>query len=263
VPSLWVASGDVELDRSGRTAWTDAQIAVLYDRARPGYPPEAVEFAVRPLRDRPGLRALDVGAGTGKLTRQLCAAGIATIAVEPAPGMLKVLKHTVSRAQVLAGSAEELPLPDASVDLVTVGQAFHWFDLDRALPELARVLRPGGRLALFYNSRDASVAWVRALGGLIGDHRDNADAHRERDPRVMGRFEPEAFAEFRHQQELDADGLAELVGTRSYAIRMPADERAALLGRVRELARTHPQLVGRQHFYMPYVAAVQRYTLRG
>jgi len=263
VPSLWVASGDVELDRSGRTAWTDAQIAVLYDRARPGYPLEAVEFAVQPLRDRPGLRALDVGAGTGKLTRQLCAAGIATIAVEPAPGMLKVLKHTVSRAQVLAGSAEELPLPDASVDLVTVGQAFHWFDLDRALPELARVLRPGGRLALFYNSRDASVAWVLALGGLIGDHRDNADAHRERDPRVMGRFEPEAFAEFRHQQEFDADGLAELVGTRSYAIRMPADERAALLGRVRELARTHPQLVGRQHFYMPYVAAVQRYTLRG
>ena len=261
--SLWVALADVEIDRSGRTAWTDAEIAVLYDRARPGYPPEAVEFALQPLRDRPDLRALDVGAGTGKLTRQLCAAGVTTIAVEPAPGMLKVLKHTVSRAQVLAGSAEELPLPDAAVDLVAVGQAFHWFDLDRALPELARVLRPGGRLALFYNSRDGSVAWVRALAGLIGDHRDHADAHRERDPRVMGSFEPEAFAEFRHQQELDADGLAELVGTRSYAIRMPPAERAALLGRVRELARTHPQLVGRQHFYLPYVAAVQRYTLRG
>ena len=259
--SLWVASADVEIDRSGRTAWTDAEIAALYDRARPGYPAEAVEFALQPLRDRPDLRALDVGAGTGKLTRQLCASGVTTIAVEPAPGMLKVLKHTVSRAQVLAGSAEELPLPDAAVDLVAVGQAFHWFDLDRALPELARVLRPGGRLALFYNSRDGSVAWVRALAGLIGDHRDNADAHR--DQRVMGPFEPEAFAEFRHQQELDADGLAELVGSRSYAIRLPADERAALLGRVRELARTHPQLVGRQHFYLPYVAAVQRYTVRG
>jgi SAM-dependent methyltransferase len=253
----------VDIDRSRRDAWTDAEIAAAYDHARPGYPPEAVEFALQPLRGRPDLRALDVGAGTGKLTRQLCAAGITTIAVEPAPGMLKVLKHTVSRAQVLAGSAEELPLPDAAVDLVAVGQAFHWFDRDRALPELARVLRPGGRLALFYNSRDSSVAWVRALAGLIGDHQENADVHRERDLRVMEPFEPEAYAEFRHQQELDADGLAELVGSRSYAIRMPADERAELLGRIRELARTHPQLVGRQHFYLPYVAGVQRYTVRG
>ncbi len=129
-----------------------------------------------------------------------------TIAVEPAPGMLKVLKHTVSRAQVLAGSAEELPLPDAAVDLVAVGQAFHWFDLDRALPEIARVLRPGGRLALFYNSRDDVGGLGAGAGRADRRHRDHADAHRERDPRVMGPFEPEAFAEFRHQQELDADG---------------------------------------------------------
>jgi SAM-dependent methyltransferase len=252
-------------DRSGRTAWTEAEIAVLYDRARPGYPPEAVAFALEPVRDRPDLTALDVGAGTGKLTRMLCAAGVPTVAVEPAPGMLKVLKHVVSRAGVLAGSAEDLPLPDGSVDLVAVGQAFHWFDLDRALPELARVLRPGGRLALFYNSRDASVAWVRALAEVVGDHADHADhagVHRERDPAVLGPFVPEAYREFRHQQELDADGLADLVGSRSYAIRLPPAERAALLDRVRELARTHPQLVGRQHFYLPYLAAVQRYTVR-
>jgi ubiquinone/menaquinone biosynthesis C-methylase UbiE len=250
-------------DRSGRTAWTEAEIAVLYDRARPGYPAEAVEFALEPLRGRPDLTALDVGAGTGKLTRMLCAAGVPTVAVEPAPGMLKVLRHTVSRAQVLAGTAEDLPLPDASVDLVAVGQAFHWFDLDRALPELARVLRPGGRLALFYNSRDTSVAWVRALTDVVGDHADHSRVHREQDPAVLGPFVPEAYREFRHQQELDAAGLAELVGSRSYAIRMPAAERAALFERVRRLARTHPQLVGRQHFYLPYLARVQRYTVRG
>jgi SAM-dependent methyltransferase len=253
----------VDIDRSGRTSWTEAEIAVLYDRARPSYPPEAVAFALEPLRGRPDLRAVDVGAGTGKLTQQLCAAGVTTLAVEPAPGMRKVLKHTVSRAQVLAGSAEELPLPDGSVDLVAVGQAFHWFDRDRAVPELARVLRPGGRLALFYNSRDTSVAWVRALADVIGDHADHAGAHRERDPEVLGPFAPEAYGEFRHQQELNADGLADLVGSRSYAIRMPPAERAALLDRVRVLARTHPQLVGRQHFFMPYVAGVQRYRLRG
>jgi SAM-dependent methyltransferase len=254
--------GKVDADEDRRTSWSDVEVAVGYDRGRPGYPAEAVEFALVPLRGRPDLRALDVGAGTGKLTSALCAAGISTIAVEPAPGMLKVLKHVVSRAQVLAGRAEDLPLPDASVDLVTVGQAFHWFDLDRALPEMARVLRPGGRLALFYNSRDGSVAWVSALADLIGDHDDHAGAHRERDPEVLGPFRPEQLGRFRHEQELDADGLAELVGSRSYVIRMAPDARAELLRRVRRLARTHPQLVGRQHFFMPYVATVQRYTLR-
>jgi ubiquinone/menaquinone biosynthesis C-methylase UbiE len=252
----------VAIDESRRTSWTEAEIAVAYDRGRPSYPAEAVRFALEPLRGRPDLRALDVGAGTGKLTQVLCAAGVPTVAVEPAPGMLKVLKHAVSRAQVLAGSAEELPLPDAAVDLVAVGQAFHWFDPDRALPEMARVLRPGGRLALFYNSRDDSVAWVSALADLVGDHADHAGAHREQDPEVLGRFVPEQLGRFRHEQELDADGLAELVGSRSYVIRMAPDERAELLNRVRTLARTHPQLVGRQHFFMPYVTSVQRYTLR-
>src|SRR6185437_8812351 len=122
------------------------------------------------------------------------------------------LRHAVSRAQVLAGTAEDLPLPDASVDLVTVGQAMHWFNLDRAIPEMARVLRPGGRLALFYNSRDDAVGWVQAL--------------------------------------------ADLVGSRSYVITMAPDARAELLDRARTLARTHPQLVGRQHFYLPYVTTV-------
>jgi SAM-dependent methyltransferase len=250
------------VDEDRRTSWTDTAVAIGYDRGRPGYPAEAVQFALDPVRGRPDLRALDVGAGTGKLTSALCAAGIPTVAVEPAPGMLKVLKHTVSRAQVLAGSAEELPLPDASVDLVTVGQALHWFDLDRALPEMARVLRPGGRLALFYNSRDDSVAWVKALADLVGDHADHAGAHREDRPEVLGPFEPEKLRRFFHQQELDADGLVDLVGSRSYVITMEPDARTALLQRVRDLARTHPALVGRQHFYLPYVTSVQRYTLR-
>jgi ubiquinone/menaquinone biosynthesis C-methylase UbiE len=250
------------VDEQRRTSWTDTAVAIGYDRGRPGYPAEAVQFALDPVRGRPDLRALDVGAGTGKLTSALCAAGIPTVAVEPAPGMLKVLKHTVSRAQVLAGSAEELPLPDASVDLVTVGQALHWFDLDRALPEMARVLRPGGRLALFYNSRDDSVAWVKALADLVGDHADHAGAHREDRPEVLGPFEPEELRRFVHQQELDADGLVDLIGSRSYVITMEPDARTALLQRVRDLARSHPALVGRQHFYLPYVTSVQRYTLR-
>ena len=138
----------------------------------------------------------------------------------------------------------------------------HWFNLDRAIPEMARVLRPGGRLALFYNSRDDAVGWVQALADLVGDHADHASAHREDRPEVLGPFEPEELARFRQQQELDADGLADLLGSRSYVITMAPDARAELLDRARTLARTHPQLVGRQHFYLPYVTTVQRYTLR-
>ncbi len=101
-------AGDDEYE-ARRTAWTDAEVAVVYDRARPGYPAAAVAFAVAGLGDP--VSAVDVGAGTGKLTAALCAAGVATVAVEPAPGMLTLLRRTVQRGRVLAGTAEALPVP--------------------------------------------------------------------------------------------------------------------------------------------------------
>jgi SAM-dependent methyltransferase len=250
-------------DESRRTAWTEAEVAAVYDRSRPGYPRAAVEFAAEDL-PRP-VQAVDVGAGTGKLTAALCGAGLDTIAVEPAPGMLKLLKHTVQRARVLSGAAEDLPLPDASADLVTAGQAFHWFDEERALPELARVLRPGGRLALFYNARDDAVPWVRALSDLVGPPEDGDHVSRVKDlePADLDPFFAfDRLVRVRHEQELDADGLVGLIASRSYVIRRSEAERAELLGRVRELTRTHPALVGRQWFTMPYLATVQRYRLR-
>lgn len=245
-----------------RTAWAEAEVAVVYDRARPGYPPAAVDFAVAGMPA--GVRVVDVGAGTGKLTAALCAAGLETVAVEPAPGMLKLLRHTMQRAQVLAGPAEALPLPDRSVDVVAAGQAYHWFDPARALPEFARVLRPGGRLVLFYNARDDAVAWVRALSDLVGspEDADHLSRNRDRVPDDLGPwFALDGATRVPHGHELDADGLVDLVASRSYVIRRPAEERAALLGAVRELARTHPEMVGRRWFSMPYVTAVQRYRL--
>lgn len=247
---------------SRRTAWAEAEVAAVYDRARPGYPAAAVAFAVAGL-DGP-VRAVDVGAGTGKLTTALCAAGVATVAVEPAPGMLTLLRHTVRRAEVRAGTAEALPLPDASVDLVAAGQAYHWFDPERALPEFARVLRPGGRLALFYNARDDAVAWVRALSDLVGppEADDHVSLTRGRVPDDLGPlFAVDGTTRVAHGQELDAAGLVDLIASRSYVIRRPPAERDALLRQVGELARTHPGLVGRQWFSMPYVASVQRYRL--
>jgi ubiquinone/menaquinone biosynthesis C-methylase UbiE len=237
--SLWVASADVEIDRSGRTAWTDAEIAALYDRARPGYPAEAVEFALRPLRDRPDLRALDVGAGTGKLTRQLCAAGVTTIAVEPAPGMLKVLKHTVSRAQVLAGSAEELPLPDAAVDLVAVGQAFHWFDEMPALREIHRVLKPGGGVALIWNVRDERNELQRALSEIIDPLEGSTPRRTQRNWKTLladsGLFEHTERRLFEHVQETDEQGVVDRVTSISFISAAAPPLREDVESRVRAL----------------------------
>lgn len=255
----------MELDASRGASWTAEDTAAVYERGRPGYAEGGVDFALAPVRDRPGLRALDLGAGTGKLTRQLVARGVDTVAVDPAEGMRRALARAVPAARVLTGTAESLPLPDATVDLVTAGQAFHWFDQDRALPEIARVLRPGGVLALFYNSRDDAVEWVRALSEVVGeadreDHTSRTDQHQPYD--LDPHFALEEVLRAPYEQQLDTAGLVDLIGSRSYVIRLPEPERTELLDGVAGLTRTHPQLLGRQHFWMPYVTSVQRYRLR-
>ena len=146
-------------------------VADVYDRARPGYPDEAVRWLVG---DAPR-RVLDLAAGTGKLTRSLVAAGHDVVAVEPAEEMLAHLRAAVPAAEALVGTAEAIPLPDASVDAVTVAQAFHWFDPPAALREIARVLRPDGALGLVWNTRDEREPWVRRLGELIGSEMEGPE----------------------------------------------------------------------------------------
>jgi SAM-dependent methyltransferase len=119
-----------------------------YEAARPSYPPEAVALLERELGVGPGARVCDLAAGTGKLTRLLASTGADVVAVEPVPGMRDQLLATTPGVEVLDGTAEAIPLPDGSVDVVTVAQAFHWFRFDEALAEIARVLRPGGTLLL-------------------------------------------------------------------------------------------------------------------
>ena len=252
-------------DEGRRTSWSGDEAAAVYDRSRPGYAPAGLDFALLPLAGLTGPQVLDLAAGTGQVTRSLLDRGLDVVAVEPAPGMRKALARHARGARVLAGAAEGIPLPDGAVDLVTVGQAFHWFDLERALPELARVLRPGGTLALFYNSRDDSVAWVRALSDLVGEPEgaDHVSRTRQLDPYELDPpFALDGALETPFEQELDTAALVDLIASRSYVIRRSPADRAALLDRVAELTRTHPQLVGRQHFSMPYVTQVQRYRLR-
>ncbi len=154
-------------DRAARSRSFES-VAAEYERHRPEYPDEALRWAVEQLGLEPGAHVLDVGAGTGKLTRGLVALGLGVVAVEPGASMLHQLRSAVPEAEALEGPAESIPLPDESVEAAFAGQAYHWFDRERALPELHRVLDSGGGLALLWNWWDERDPLQRELGELIG-----------------------------------------------------------------------------------------------
>ncbi|MFJ4901189.1 class I SAM-dependent methyltransferase [Streptomyces sp. NPDC088727] len=142
--------------------------AAQYGAARPGYP-DALLDAVEELAGRPlrGARALDVGAGTGISTRRLRDRGAAVVAVEPGPGMAAELRRTLPDVPLVRGDGNGLPFADASADLITYAQSWHWTDSARAAPEAMRVLRPGGALALWWNVADPGVGWVAEQGDRL------------------------------------------------------------------------------------------------
>ena len=220
--------------------------AGAYHRARPSYPDQALDWLL-PTGAR---RVLDLAAGTGKLTASLVGRGLDVVAVEPLDGMRAHLQAASPEADARAGTAEDIPLPDADVDAVLVAQAWHWFDQDRALPEIARVLRPGGILGLLYNTRDEREPWVDELSTAMGA-RDSAwrREHRLADSPYLG---PVQTREFGHHQEIDLPTLLDAVRSRSYVIVRPEAERAVLLDTVTRLTRTHPALAGRTTFVLPY-----------
>jgi ubiquinone/menaquinone biosynthesis C-methylase UbiE len=143
------------------------RVAETYERARPGYAPDALAWLAERIGIGPGRRVLDLAAGTGKLTRQLLAFGAEVAAVEPGREMRAVLERVVPQAEALAGSAEAIPLPGESVDAVTVAQAFHWFRAEEALVEIHRVLRPGGALGLLWNEWDEADPLQQAVDVLL------------------------------------------------------------------------------------------------
>jgi SAM-dependent methyltransferase len=237
-------------------------VADAYERARPGYPEAAIDWLLEPVAaaGRPP-RVLDLGAGTGKLTRQLAARGLDVVAVEPLDEMRARLAAVIPEARALAGSAERIPLPDRSVDAVLAAQAFHWFDPDSAPREMARVLRPDGALGLLWNFRDDRVPWIAALSDIIGEE-DHA-SRRPSDPYDPGPlFTAAEERDVPNSQELDLDGLLALVSSRSYVVTMPDAERRRVLDAVADLARTHPDLAGRDRFTMAYLTRCYRCTLR-
>ena len=160
--------------------------AAAYERARPSYPPDAITWLTENLALGPGSQIVDLAAGTGKLTRLLAGIGADLIAVEPVAGMRAKLHEQLPAVPVVAGVAEALPLADSSVDAVVVAQAFHWFDARRAMAEIARVVRPGGHLALIWNARDRSVEWVDQVWSIMDRVERHAPWRDERDRRVSG-----------------------------------------------------------------------------
>jgi SAM-dependent methyltransferase len=211
-----------------------ARVADAYERARPGYPADAVLW----LAGETPCDVVDLGAGTGKLTRSLAALGHHVIAVEPLAEMLDHLRVAVPGATAVVGSAESMPLPDGSVDVVACAQAFHWFDQEPALAEIARVLRPDGRIALVWNVRDERVPWVSELSdAMVG--RTGVDRGAAAPIEQSGLYGPVEHATFEHTQTVDRDALRALVLSRSYCAVLPEEERAPILGRVDRLFDEH------------------------
>ena len=221
--------------------------AEAYERGRPGWSAEAIETAARRLGLAPESSVLDLAAGTGKLTRELVGRFGSVTAVEPIDGMRAVLERLVPGARALTGTAEAIPLAGASTDAVFVGEAFHWFDAERACAEVARVLRPGGGVAVLYNragTGDADAPWQREAQAVFEAHRlppddvDPFDESRWKDAltRALGPLHEDAIPVV---QRIDAAGLLAAYASFSGLAGLPDDRRAAALEAIRDVLARH------------------------
>jgi ubiquinone/menaquinone biosynthesis C-methylase UbiE len=231
-----------------------AHVADEYERGRPGYPREAIEW----LLGANALEVLDLGAGTGKLTSALLDGGHRVIAVEPLAEMRAILTSTLPAALALTGTAERLPLKDASVDAVTVGAAFHWFDERAALAEIRRVLRAPGVLGLLGNAFDVSTPWVASLREILGPPAIQRPGHWPSVEDLLEEFIEVEDQEFPHAQRLDRAGLRALASSRSSLAIMPAAEREEILASLDRLWQQEPELSGRAEVLLPWRTRARR-----
>lgn len=228
------------------------RVADAYERGRPDYPEEVVDWLLAGVAGR----IVEVGAGTGKLTRGLVGRGCGVIAVEPSAGMRSAFRQRVPGVTVLAGAAERLPLPDACADAVIAAQAWHWVDPMLGGPEAARVLRPGGILGLVWNDRDDSDAWVATLSGLLEEYGTSPDAGYV--PVAGPPFGLVETLEVRWSNRVSVDAAVDMIASRSYVIGLPDAVRGELLARVRGHALAHLRMDATGHLDVAYVTRAYR-----
>jgi SAM-dependent methyltransferase len=230
-------------------------VADAYDRARPSYPAEAAAW----LAGLDHAHVLELGAGTGKLTEQLVAQGHKVVATDPLDAMLRKLVARLPGTPTAIAAAERIPLRARSVDAVIGAQTFHWWDLERTLPEIARVLRPGGHLALVWNLRDERIPWVRRLGELIGNQekQSNDPTHALLASNLFGFVEA---ATFRFWQPLGRPRLRDLVLSRSNIALLGDVERERVLRKVDELYDAYGR--GADGMLLPYVTRCYKAVVR-
>ncbi|MCE6999550.1 class I SAM-dependent methyltransferase [Saccharothrix sp. S26] len=243
-------------DLRARRANSFGARAAAYAEHRPDYPAEAIRWILEPLGRGPH-QVLDLAAGTGKLTGGLLAEGHHVTAVEPDEAMLSELVRHHGAARALPGTAERIPLPDGTVDAVVVGQAFHWFDPRRAMPEIARVLRPGGVLAALWNDYDDSVPWVGEFV-RVAQSSVSAQDDLEFDPVTEHElFTDPVRRDFGHVDRRTAESLVAMVNTHSHALVIAEPERAELNARMLAFLKSRPE-TAEGEFDLPLTVYVKR-----
>ncbi len=230
--------------------------AATYAAGRPEYPSEVEGWLCNDLGLRPGRAVLDLGAGTGKFLSRLRSVGATLHAVEPVPAMLQTLVAANADVAAVAGTAERIPLPGASMDAIVCAQSFHWFASLAALAEMRRVLKIGGALGLIWNVRDESVEWVAALTRIMA--RYERDVPRYSSGRWREVFPAEGFSPLEERRFAHAHVgppervVVDRVLSTSFVAALDASEREKIAGRVREIIAATPALAGRAEVAFPY-----------
>jgi ubiquinone/menaquinone biosynthesis C-methylase UbiE len=255
----------VSADKATR-AGSFGTVADVYDRARPGWPAAAIEWLLGPEP----LDVLDLGAGTGKLTAALLAAGHRVTALEPSAGMRDVLAERLARAErrseakvggevtIVDGRAEELPFDGDSFDAVVAGSAFHWFDREPTLAEVVRVLRAPGVFGLLGNRYDTSIDWQRRLRKISSAGNIYRGDHWPKQPELRERFAEVEDRSIAHRMEVDPAMLRDYLASLSWVATMEPAERDAHLAAIDDFWANEPELQGLDSATLTWRSDVRR-----
>jgi len=231
--------------------------ADAYERGRPEYPLESVLKLIQELHLTSGKTVVDLGAGTGMFTKLLsdtCTSNV--IAIEPVEGMRKKFSTLLPSIEMSDGTAEKLPLPDASVDAVVVAPAFHWFDGEKALPEIHRILKPNGLLGMIWNARDESLPWIAELTNIIDPFEKGAPRYKSGKWELpfshTTLFTALQSAQYRYVQKGDVQMVVDRIASISFISALPSGEKESVLEQVRNLLKSSPDTKGRSEVELLY-----------